>query len=152
MLVLLDTNTLGLLTHHNTKLNKAITGWLILLRRAKVEVKVPEICDYELRRELIRINSFKSIAKLDNLNTAFGYVSLNTETVRLASKMWAQLRNDGLATADDKALDGDVILAAQALIESNRPENKGKRVVIATDNIKHLKRLADAEKWENIKP
>jgi hypothetical protein len=67
MIVLLETNSLGILTHFNTKVNKNITKWLISMRRAKVEVKVPEICDYELRRSLIRINSLVSINKLDSI-------------------------------------------------------------------------------------
>lgn len=152
MLVMLDTKPLGMITHPKAKISKDITMWLISLRRAKVEVKVPEICDYELRRELIRIKSLTSIAKLNELNSAIGYVPLYTQTVRLAAQFWADLRNKGLSTADDQALDGDVILAAQAMIESSRPENKGKRIIIATDNIKHLNRLAVAENWENIKP
>jgi hypothetical protein len=66
--------------------------------------------------------------------------------------LWADVRNKGFYTASDKAIDGDVLLAAQAIIESKKPENNGRRVVIATDNIKHLAKLTDADKWENIKP
>jgi hypothetical protein len=66
--------------------------------------------------------------------------------------MWADMRNKGFYTAADKAIDGDVLLAAQAVFESNKPENKGRRVVVATDNLKHLTKLTDADKWQNIKP
>jgi hypothetical protein len=52
----------------------------------------------------------------------------------LAAELWAQSRKAGKPTADPKALDGDVILAAQAkLLESG-----GNPVVIATTNVGHL--------------
>ncbi|HWS84832.1 MAG TPA: hypothetical protein VN207_11310 [Ktedonobacteraceae bacterium] len=52
----------------------------------------------------------------------------------------------GMPTADNKALDGDVILAAQAAVLAAQ----GYEVVIATGNVNHLSRLANAREWRHI--
>jgi hypothetical protein len=70
---------------------------------------------------------------------------LTTVTMRRAAEFWAQLRGQGTPTADDKALDGDVILAAQAALLSAQGD-----VVIATTNVGHLSRLVPADLWQNI--
>lgn len=44
------------------------------------------------------------------------------------------------------ALDGDVILAAQALLVAN----EGNEVIIATTNVGHLSRFVDAREWQDI--
>ena len=48
--------------------------------------------------------------------------------------------------ADSNALDGDVILAAQAILEVNA----GNEVVIATTNVGHLSQFVDAREWRLI--
>jgi hypothetical protein len=63
-----------------------------------------------------------------------------------AAEFWAQARNQGFPTADDAALDADVILAAQAAILG---EAVGE-VVIVTTNVGHLARFADARKWDEV--
>jgi predicted nucleic acid-binding protein len=52
-IVLLDTGVLGALTHPNT--HPTARPWLNQLRRQGIRVLVPEIADYELRRELLRL-------------------------------------------------------------------------------------------------
>jgi hypothetical protein len=52
-----------------------------------------------------------------------------------------------MATADDKALDGDMILADQAIqIEQTWDQE----AVIATTNVRHLARFATAREWREI--
>ncbi|WP_338076332.1 nuclease [Chlorogloeopsis fritschii] len=105
---------------------------------------VPEIADYEVRRELLRANRVKGIARLDTLIEFLEYLPITTATMRQAAIFWAQARQQGKPTADDKAIDGDMILAAQAvtLCVSN--------VVIATTNVGHLSRFVPADLWQNI--
>jgi hypothetical protein len=52
----------------------------------------------------------------------------------------------GKPTADNQALDGDVILASQALALKNLDYE----VIIATSNKKHLSLFTEAEDWQNI--
>jgi predicted nucleic acid-binding protein len=44
------------------------------------------------------------------------YLPITTEVMLKAAQLWAQVRQQGKPTADNKALDGDVILAAQAIL------------------------------------
>ena len=59
---------------------------------------------------------FSSIARLDGLASKIEYLPLTTAAMRIAAELWAQGRQSGQPTADPKELDGDVILAAQALL------------------------------------
>ena len=58
-----------------------------------------------------------------------------------AAELWAEARKRGKPTADVHALDGDVILAAQALQI---------QAVVATENIGHLSFFVDAQYWKEI--
>ena len=80
-----------------------------------VEVFIPEIADYEVRRELLRAGKTAGVMRLGELQKVFTYLPITTSVMRRAAALWAAARNQGRPTADPKALDGDVILAAQAL-------------------------------------
>jgi predicted nucleic acid-binding protein len=120
------------------------TDWLASLLTAGVRVIVPEISDYEVRRELIRLKKTISLARLDAIAAATEYLPLTTSAMRRAAELWAQARQLKKPTAADKALDADVILAAQCLM-LGQPS-----VVVATTNVGHLSRFVPAELWQNI--
>jgi predicted nucleic acid-binding protein len=120
-------------------------AWSSSHRTGDFRVIVPEIADYELRRELLRAKKEKGLARLDALASRLEYLPLTTAAMRHAATLWAQARQQGLPTADDKALDGDVILAAQ-LISLGVSD-----VVIATTNVGHLSRFAPAALWPDIR-
>ena len=63
-----------------------------------------------------------------------------------AAEMWAQVRQQGKPTADNKALDGDVILAAQAILIGSEEHPS----IVATSNAKHLSLFVAAENWQDI--
>jgi predicted nucleic acid-binding protein len=107
-------------------------------------VIVPEIADYEVRRELLRAKKERGLARLDALTSRLEYLPITTAAIRQAAVFWAQARQQGHPTADDKALDGDVILAAQALTLG------AAEVVIATTNVGHLSRFAPAALWPDL--
>ena len=86
----------------------------------------------------------KGLQRLDDLIEIVGYLPLTTAVMRDAAELWAQVRQSGLPTADRHALDGDVILAAQA---RSIPADD---VVVATTNVGHLARLVDAALWTDI--
>ena len=107
-------------------------------------VMVPEIADYEVRRELLRARRTAGIARLDALITHVEYLAITTSAMRQAATFWAEARQQGRPTAADPALDGDVILAAQAATLSRVD------VIVATTNARHLSRFVPAELWSDI--
>ncbi|WP_205703983.1 type II toxin-antitoxin system VapC family toxin [Candidatus Chloroploca sp. Khr17] len=109
-------------------------------------MRVPDITDYEVRRELLRARRMTGVHQIDALRARIGHLAVTTETLFLASEFWAQLRQQGKPTAAHDALDGDVILAAQAALLIGI----GHSVVIATTNVGHLSRMVPADEWQNI--
>jgi predicted nucleic acid-binding protein len=146
-LILLDSGPLGMVT------NPKATGipldcqlWLKFLLLRGEKVAIPEISDYEVRRELLRAGLLRSLRRLDNLKQTLDYVPIQTATMLLAAELWAEARKTGQPTADPKALDGDVILSAQArLLDGEATE-----VVVATTNVAHLSRFITAMDWQAI--
>lgn len=146
-LVLLDSGPLGLLCHsRRSAVTTACEQWLASLLAAGRRVIVPEITDYELRRELLRIGRRAAVRRLDALAQATEYLPLTTSAMRRAAELWAQARQQGRPTAGDNTIDADMILSAQALT-LNAPA-----VVVATTNVGHLSHFVAAELWRNIAP
>ena len=147
IVILLDSGPLGLITNPRASRETLDCNlWLESLILKEIQVKIPEIADYEVRRELLRADKFEGIKRLDDLQRYLEYVPLTTQIILKAAQFWAQVRKQGMPTADNKALDGDVILAAQAA----RIKEEGHEVIIATTNVGHLARLAIAKEWRNI--
>lgn len=144
-IILLDAGPIGLIT--NPKLSDqslACAKWLQMLIFSGNRVIIPEIADYEVRRELLRANKLKGIARLDELTQLVEYLPITTTAMRQAALFWAQARQQGQPTAGDKTIDGDVILVDQA-VTLNVAD-----VVIATTNVGHLSRFVNADLWQNI--
>jgi len=143
--VILDSGPTGLLARR-----KGIPAvdmcrlWQKDLLAQGVRVILPEIVDYEVRRELSRLNAVSSIARLDRLAMTLEYLPITTEAMRIAAVLWGQARQQGQPTADLKELDGDVILAAQTLLLNAMD------AVVATTNIGHLSRFVAAKRWQDI--
>lgn len=145
--IVLDTGPLGLVT--NPKLSAesvACAQWLQTHITSGNRVIIPEIADYEVRRELLRANKTKGLSRLNDLANFLEYLPITTATMRQAARLWAQARQQGQPTAGDKTIDGDMILAAQAMTIAFP------NVVIATTNVGHLSRFVAAELWQNIAP
>jgi predicted nucleic acid-binding protein len=121
-------------------------NWLKNLILAGASVYVPEIADYELRRELLRIKSLGSIRRLDDLAGSLNYVPITTLAMRKAAEFWASARTGGMPTADAKALDADAILAAQTVLLSGPSD----QVIVATTNVGHLSLFVSARLWRDI--
>jgi predicted nucleic acid-binding protein len=138
--VVLDTGPLGEIAHARAK--PEIAAWLRERLAQGDVVYVPEIADYELRRKLILQGLVNSLRRLDELKSSLNYLPINTESMLMAAELWAQARKRGARTADSKALDGDVILAAQTIQVGG---------VVATENVGHLSRFVDAMHWTEIR-
>jgi predicted nucleic acid-binding protein len=144
--IVLDSGPLGLVTNPKLSVESvACAQWLQTHVTSGSRLIIPEIADYEVRRELLRANKTKGLARLDDLAKLLEYLPITTEAMRQAAQHWAQARQQGQPTAGDKTIDGDMILAAQALTLATD-------VVIATTNIGHLSRLVTAELWQDIAP
>ncbi len=148
MIVLLDAGPLGLASNpRETSESERCREWLRQLIGGGIRVQVPEIADYEVRRELLRANKREGLERLQILEDAVGYLPLTTAAMRRAAQLWAEARGRGRPTADPHALDGDVILAAQAQLLA---EEEGEQVVIATTNPRHLDQFVPARRWQEI--
>lgn len=141
--IVLDTTPLSLLTHPNRALSdvQGVRQWLREQVSAGAQIYIPEIADYELRRELLRVGRTSSVRRLDALIVQLDYLAIDTATIRRAAELWASARQQGHITAPPEALDGDVILVAQA-------EMAG--AVIATENPSHLAHFIIAKSWRDL--
>ena len=145
--VFLDSGPLGLLTNpKNSPATTAAIAWVVTMRRAGHQFMVPAIADYEIRRELERAGKTAGLAELDSWNGQ--YLPLSDSALRLGAKLWAQARNAGNTTADPRELNGDVLIAAQAL-DLGLPTAD---FIIATTNVGHLSQFVPADLWTNITP
>ncbi|MGI8641251.1 MAG: PIN domain-containing protein [Pyrinomonadaceae bacterium] len=143
-IVLLDASPLGMISNPSaTPANLECYNWMESLIMSGCRVIVPEIADYEVRRELLRAGKTRGLARLDLLKNTLDYLPLTTAVMLKAAELWAQARNQGTPTADAKALDCDVILAAQALTENG---------IVATENVGHLSLFVEAKDWRDILP
>ncbi|MDY6941293.1 MAG: nuclease [Cyanobacteriota bacterium] len=145
--VLLDAGPIGLITNpKRSDESQNCHRWLQLLILSNARVLLPEIADYEVRRELLRANKHKGLERLDELAELVEYLPITTTAMQQAAKFWAQARQQGQPTAGDKTIDADMILVAQA-VTLGVPD-----FVIATTNIGHLSRFTPADEWQNITP
>lgn len=148
LVVLLDAGPLGMVTNPGaTPETDAVASWMEGLVRRGTDVVVPEIADYEVRRELLRAGKRRGLARLDALKANARYEPLTTDVMLRAAEFWAQARKRGRPTAPDIALDADVILAAQAATLAD----SGDQVVVATSNVGHLSQFVEARLWQEIR-
>jgi len=148
--LLLDTNVLAPLCHPAKGENYLLAQWvesLLRFRRRDLVVYVPAISDYELRRGLHHValkhgrSTTRSLQRLDRLSRELDYLPIRRETLEQASRLWADARHAGKQTSAPHSLDGDVILAAQAI------EVDG---VVVTENLSHLSRFVTSYRWHEL--
>jgi hypothetical protein len=146
-IVLLDAGPLGMITNpKSSPENEACKNWLAALAYAGAEIVIPEIADYEVRRELLRAGKDRGLGRLDALKGLLRYAPITTPVMLKAAEFWAMARNTGRQSADDASLDADMILAAQAAVLIRA----GDETVIATTNVRHLASFASARNWREI--
>jgi len=139
--VMLDSGPLGRLTHADYSRNREYRAWLAALLDHNIAVFLPEIADYEVRRNLIVENLTGSLANLDALPSLINYVPITTADMHKAAELWATSRKTGRSVGDPRELNADVILAAQAIRLG---------ATIATDNVGHLAQFVEARPWSAI--
>lgn len=148
-IIVLDTGPVGLLVRsRQVPIANQCARWLRELLDHGERVVLPAIAEYEVRRELVRLNAHGALRRLDGLALSMEYLDLTAVMLRRAAQLWGDLRQEGRPTADPHALDGDVILAAQALSLAS-PTTPA---LVATTNVGHLRRMIAAEEWQTIQP
>lgn len=154
--VFLDSSPLGLITKrlYHSQEAMACAEWARNLNANGVSIYVPEIADYEVRRELVRAKNAAAVARLDlfNRDVPERYILLTTRAMRYAADLWARLRNSGTPTASLEAIDGDVILAAPKLNFCVEQGVAPGDICVASANVRHLSRMVSAEPWAQIVP
>jgi len=96
--VVLDTGIAGLLAWRTgIPIVDTCRKWQMELLTQGVRVVLPEIVDYEVRRELVRLNASESIARFDRLALVLEYAPLTTAAMRLAAALWGHSRQQGYA-------------------------------------------------------
>jgi len=112
-------------------------------------VLVPAVVYYEALRELELLEAKSQIKRLkDFCLSPSRLIPLTTNHLEVAAQLWAKARKSGNATADPHALDGDVIIAAQAM----SLELPVADYIVATTNPRHLSLFVPCDLWTNIKP
>lgn len=145
--ILLDSGVLGLLGHPQPSAeSRACSAWLRRAVLAGDTGFIPEVTDYEIRREYLRRRNTIGISLLDSLAREFTYLPLQTRHWRHAATLWANSLNRGHVTAPLNDLNIDVLLAAQAQLLAT-PDIQ---VIIATTNVRHLAPFADSRLWRDI--
>jgi predicted nucleic acid-binding protein len=146
MIVLLDAGPLGIVTNPRISPEaEACKEWLTKITARGIDVTIPEIADYEVRRELLRAGKQAGLARLTALRSFLRFVPITSPTMLRAAEFWARARNTGRQSAEDASLDADMILAAQAT-----ELMVGQEVMIATTNVRHLALFAPAQLWRDI--
>lgn len=141
-IIVLDTGPAGKIAHPNA--HPHVKQWLAERIAAGDQIALPEIVDYELRRNFLlemhrgKASFRKSLQRLDELRDNLVFLPLNSDAMLKAAELWADARSRGRPTADEKALDGDVILVAQALQVNG---------TIVTENPGHLALFIEVERW-----
>lgn len=143
-IILLDTEVLGKICHKN--LERDLVKVLQYLEREKIGLRVPEICDYELRRNLLLENLAKSIRRLNKFRKTDRLFFFDTNTMIIAAEIWSVIRKQGNPTENKDSLDGDVILAAQAYQLKAYYEE----IIILTTNAKDIAKFnyLDLKTWD----
>lgn len=142
-LLLLDAGPLGMVA--TPRQSGEFGAWYVNATESADIVVVPEISDYEVRRELIRARLELSVARLNAVRSAARFEPITSGIMLLAAQLWAEARNRGQPTAASDRLDADAILAATAV--SLQREGQ---VVVVTLNVGHLSQFVDARHWSDI--
>jgi hypothetical protein len=153
MIVFIDSGVLGILANPN-KVGEVsdCEQWLYRLLSQGVYICSSDLCDYEVRRNLILETNKKphlnSIKNLDELRELITFLPVSPLLLTKSASLWASARIQGMPTADNKTLDIDIIICTQW--QMLKEEFPSPYIVIATTNVKHLSRFASAKAWREV--
>ncbi|MGB8698079.1 MAG: hypothetical protein WCD18_01565, partial [Thermosynechococcaceae cyanobacterium] len=112
-----------------------------------------DVCDYEVRRGLtlaqMQSRGGDGIQRLDELRRVIDFLPITPDVLNRASYIWAKAQTESQLNASTTDINFDIILCSQW--EFLRNEYPGRRIVIATYNLRDFLRFADdVDLFENI--
>jgi hypothetical protein len=134
-----DSDPAGLACHEPGNPERGdLWNWMIKERVAGAIIVIPAIVDYEVRRSLILAEAWDGVRRLDALylNKYVNYLPITQDAMKRAAGLWAKARREHRPTAGDHALDGDVILSAQAMEYCSDADDWQ----VITENVEHIAR------------
>ena len=155
MIIFLDTGVLGYLCNPNpSKKSQECKKWLYQVMVRGARVVTSEICKYEVKRSLILVqmknnSDSEGIKRLEELTNEIEFLPITGEAFDIAAEIWAESIIQWIPTAVEIDINVDIIICAQyRVLKRNNP---GRYVVIATENVRHLNRFAEAHQFNDIK-
>ena len=154
MIILIDSGILGILSNPNeSEVNTKCEEWLYNKITKGCTVVTSQICKYEVKRSLIlcqKKNSLQAegLEKLADLEKLIDFIPMTEEDIDIACQLWADSIIVGIQVAPQQDINFDLIICSQW--QRLKTESPGREITIATHNIRHLKRFAHAELWENL--
>lgn len=146
----LDSGFLWLIVHPRAgNARRERIKWLKSVAQRGGKIVIPAIVYYETSRELIRKRARRQLSNLRDIRREVVYWPLTDEALCVAARLWAEARQGGFPTAEDRALDVDVILAAQTKEVAKR-WRCGDGTVLVTENVRHLDRFCAARRWHEV--
>ena len=85
---------------------------------------------------------------LAELEKLIDFIPITEEDIDIACQLWADSIIVGIQVAPQQDINFDLIICSQW--QRLKTESPGREITIATHNIRHLKRFAQAELWENL--
>jgi predicted nucleic acid-binding protein len=134
-----DSDPAGLVCHDpGSQERGGVWNWMFKEWIAGAIIVIPAIVDYEIRRSLILAGTLDGVRRLDALyeDKHVRYLPITQDAMKRAADLWAQARREHRPTAGDQAIDGDVILSAQAMGFCSDADDW--RVI--TENVEHITR------------
>src|SRR6266542_2236181 len=93
LVVLVDAGPLGMISNpKGSSDNEACKNWVTSLAYHGAEIIIPEIADYEVRRELLRAGKERGVGRLDALKGMLTYAPITTSAMLKATEFWATAR------------------------------------------------------------
>ena len=75
-----------------SRMSIAATGLAPVIEAGGARVIVPEIADYEVRRELIRVGATAGLDRLSRLSARYSLLLINRPALLQAAELWAHVR------------------------------------------------------------
>ena len=96
MIILLDSGPLGLITNPKVSAqSRACRQWLVEHLSQGNRILVPEIIEYELRRELLLHEKTQGLQRLEALASDLGILPVSRAVWLQAATFWADARKRG---------------------------------------------------------